>query len=190
MQFPDNFSPSQIELGDLPTPDALPYSGPPTLIENPKKRPLGAATFTPKSSPKKRARVTQRPPNALDLSMQNPTTDLNLIDLINLANTTAPEVGQGQNGTDQNGTDAQLGLYQLLALQYLAELNKNEPTSRNVGSDQLGSDGEIGSVSSGSPEVKIRSRSISPFQSNQSEPQDEPLDLSQPKRMKLAISEN
>ena len=205
VQFPDNFSPSQIEVSDVPSvpgPEALTYNSPPTLIENTKKRPLVGASFSGKQSPKKRARVNQRPANALDLTTQNTTSDLNLIDLINLANSgsaTISELGQetSQGGTGQTGTDAQLGLYQLLALQYLAELNKtdaqnalanpNSSLNSQIGSDPLGSDGEIASVSSGSPEVKIRSRSISPYHA---EPQDEPLDLSQPKRLKLSITEN
>ena len=205
VQFPDNFSPSQIEVSDVPSvpgPEALTYNSPSNLIENSKKRPLVGASFSGKQSPKKRARVNQRPANALDLTTQNTNSDLNLIDLINLANSgsaTISELGQetSQGGTSQTGTDTQIGLYQLLALQYLAELNKtdaqnalanpNSSLNSQIGSDPLGSDGEIASVSSGSPEVKIRSRSISPYQA---EPQEEPLDLSQPKRLKLSITEN
>ena len=65
---------------------------------------------------------------------------------------------------------------QLIALQQLAEMTQSGART------EPGSDGEVASSCSVSPESKNRLQSISP----QPLLQDEPLDLSTPKRMKLS----
>lgn len=218
VQFPDNFSPAQIEISDIESSPTLCHpaltassTGPPTLVPNYHKQQradkhVGDSPYS-KISPKKRARG-QRSINGLGGSGTNAISEnggLSMFDLLTLA---ASSIDQSpsllplqlmEQNSDLRNTSLAMpwSINQLLALQYLAELNQN-PNDVNIAQSNgngsyraaydgtnVGSDGEVASSCSVSPESKNRSQSISPKPHHV---QDEPLDLSKPKRMKLSIT--
>jgi len=207
VQFPDNFSPAQIEISDVDSPPTLCHpslpsssTGPPTLLPNYHKMSRAEKHDPyPKASPKKRSRGQQRPMSALNAGSNgvSDNSNISMFDLLTLAASSldqSPSIlplqlmdqSESRNTGSQSNLPMPWSINQLLALQYLAELNQNNESSPPMANraSSVGSDGEVASSCSVSPESKNRSGSISPTHPCQ----DEPLDLSKPKRMKLAIS--